>query len=83
MQDRFDPESVDLAALRGSLETACGAFVEGEVVERTRLRDEVARQLACSVLEAERIVDTMVGRGFLRRQTTSDGRTGWATSKVA
>lgn len=83
MQNRFDPESVDLAALRAALETSCGAFVEGEVVGRTRLRDEVLLQLACSVLEAERVVDTMVGRGFLRRQTSRDGRTGWTTSKEA
>jgi len=83
MQDRFDPESVDLAALRSALEERCGAFVEGEVVGRTALRDEVARQVGCSVLDAERLVDTMVGRGFLRRQVTSDGRTGWATSKGA
>ncbi len=83
MQDRFDPESVDLAALRSALEARCGAFVEGEVVGRTALRDEVAQQVGCSVLDAERLVDTMVGRGFLRRQVTSDGRTGWATSKGA
>lgn len=83
MEGRFAPESVDLAALRGALEETCGAFVEGDVVGRTRLRDEVARRLACSVLDAERIVDTMVGRGFLRRQTAGDGRTGWSTSGSA
>jgi len=83
MEDRFDPESVDLAALRSALEQKCGAFVEGEVVGRTRLRDEVIQELRCSVLDAERIVDTMVGRGFLRRQTAGDGRTGWSTSRSA
>lgn len=40
MDRRFDPENVDLSALRGVLEQSCGSFVEGEVVGRTLLRDE-------------------------------------------
>lgn len=80
MEDRFDPEAVDLAAVRRMLEQRCGPFVEGAVVGRTRFRDEVVGHLACSVLDAERIVDTMVGRRFLRRQTMEDGRIGWSTS---
>lgn len=79
MENRFDAESVDLAALRGVLEERCGAFIDGDVVARTKFRDEVLLHLECSMLDAERIVDTMVSRGFLRRRTTRDGRTGWST----
>jgi hypothetical protein len=79
MTSRFEPESVDLAALRSVLEETCGAFVDGDVVGRTRLRDAVSLHLVCSELDAERIVDTMVGRGFLWRLTTRDGRSGWST----
>jgi hypothetical protein len=79
MNARFDVESVDMDVLRAMLERACGPFVEGEVVGRTTFRDEVTRHLGCSSLEAERIVDTMVGRGFLRRETVPDGRVGWST----
>ena len=81
MENNFDPKSVDLALVRGVLEKQCGAFVEGEVVGRTRLRDEVARHLFCSVLDAERIVDTMINRGFLRKITRDNGQTGWSTSQ--
>lgn len=80
MKHRFDPEAVDLVSVRAALEGSVGSFVEGEVVGRTQLRDEVARYLDCSALDAERIVDTMVGRGFLRKETLRDGRTGWRTS---
>jgi hypothetical protein len=75
----FAPETVDLESLRNVLEEQCGSFVEGDIVGRTRLRDEVSRHLGCSELEAERLVDTMVGRGFLERQVLTDGRTGWST----
>lgn len=80
MTKPFEPETVDLAALRAVLHARCGAFVEGAVVGRTRLRDEVIAQLGCSVLEAEQVVDTMISRDFLRRLTTADGRVGWSTS---
>lgn len=80
MERSFDPEAIDLASLRAQLEQRCGAFVEGEVVGRTLLRDEVARHLDCSALEAERVVDTMVGRGFLRRLTLPNGMSGWSTA---
>jgi hypothetical protein len=29
------------------------------------------------------VVDTMIGRGFLRRQTADGGRTGWSIAKVS
>jgi hypothetical protein len=80
MNHRLDPEEGDLASVRQVLQTRCGLFVEGELVGRTQLRDEVPRHLACSELEAELIVDTMTARGFLHRQTLSDGRTSWSTA---
>jgi hypothetical protein len=79
MNPRFDAESIDLEGLREMLHQTCGPLVEGDIVGRTRLRDAVARHLACSALEAERVVDTMVGRGLLRRATVPDGRVGWST----
>ncbi|MBK6520051.1 MAG: hypothetical protein IPM79_27975 [Polyangiaceae bacterium] len=75
--DRFDPESIDLAALAAHLERAVGIATAGAVVGRTRLRDEVVRHLGCSQLEGERLVDTMVGRGFLLRRTREDGMEYW------
>jgi hypothetical protein len=63
----FDPETIDLAALAEGL---AGAFapgpIEGYVMGRTALRDAVAVRLGCSQAEAEALVDTMIGRGFLR-----------------
>ena len=75
--DRFDPESIDLAALAAHLERAVGIATAGAVVGRTRLRDEVVRHLGCSQLEGERLVDTMVGRGFLLRGAREDGMEYW------
>jgi hypothetical protein len=78
MNERFDPESVDLEVLRSALVRSCGSFVEGEIVGRTLLRDEAVVRLSCSELEAELIVDTLVARGFVRRETLEDGRKGWS-----
>ena len=67
----FDPETVDLSALAQALERLVPAPQrEGAVVGRTALRNAVAAHLACSDAMAERIVDTMVARGFL---TWDDG----------
>lgn len=79
MNARLDVESIDLAVLLEVLDRRCGPLVDGEVVGRTRLRDEAALYLGCSALEAERVIDTMVGRGFLRKETAPDGRVGWST----
>jgi hypothetical protein len=62
---RHDPESIDLAVLARHLRTVLGSSVPGAVVGRTVLRDEVLRRLDCSQLEAELLIDTMVGRAFL------------------
>jgi hypothetical protein len=73
----MDVESMDLAELGSFLREVCGAFVEGVVVGRTRMRDEVARRHGCSLLEAEELVDTMIVRGFIGDESRADGRKGW------
>ena len=76
MTDRLDPESIDLARLTGQLREAVSPPVQGSVEGRTRLRDAAVRILDCSLLEAERVIDTMVSRGFLRPEQ-SEGQTVW------
>lgn len=73
-----DPAAVDLEELRGVLRRACGASVARAVVGRTRLREEIRRHLGCSALVAERLVDAMIGRGFIRQQVHRDGWVYWA-----
>jgi hypothetical protein len=75
--ERFDPEQIDLAALASHLRAAIGPQAAGNIIGRTSLRDAVAEHLACSQLEAERIVDTMVGRGFLTLSRGDDGQECW------
>jgi hypothetical protein len=75
--ERFDPDAVDLAALARTLMDGCGPSVAGSVVGRTRLRDEVVRSLGCSLLEAEQLVDTMIGRGFLHKEVDPEGFITW------
>jgi hypothetical protein len=65
---RFNPEDVDLAKMVTVLQQHCGPSVSGPVVGRTLLRDELVRQLGCSQLQGEFVVDTMIGRGFLVRR---------------
>ena len=79
--DAFDPEAVDLAEVARHLRAACGSFVEGAVIGRTRLRDEVARQLECSQLASERLLDTMILRGFVKERRTSGGLVGWSVAE--
>ncbi len=74
---RLDPESVDLADLATVLQSKLGRVVDGDVVALTRMRDVVADHLECSALEAELLVDTMAGRGFVRRETGPTGAIGW------
>lgn len=71
----INPESIDLLELAGVLRARCGPELPGLLVGKTRIRDEVARHLSCSDLEAETLVDTMVGRGFVVRRDQSDGVT--------
>ncbi len=75
--ERFDPEAVDLAAVAEHLHATVGPSVAGSVVGRTVLRDAVIVQLRCSQLEAELVVDTMIGRGFLVAAQVGQGLDGW------
>jgi len=75
-----NPESVDLVALKLALRARCGSSVAGAVIGRTRLRDEVARHLGCSLLMSERLVDTLIGRGFIQQQVHRDGWVYWDMS---
>jgi hypothetical protein len=77
-----DPESIDLEALEGMLRRLCGTSIAGAVIGRTRLRDAVSHQLGCSLLMAEQIVDTMIGRGFIRQQVHPDGWVYWAINQT-
>ena len=60
-------EEIDLAALAEKLDAALeGCPAEGFVRGRTVIRDWVVEHFNCSELAAEELVDTMIGRGFLR-----------------
>lgn len=83
MTRNIDPETLDLACLADVLREACGATVMGAVVGRTRLRDEVVRHLGCSQLEGETLVDTMIGRGFIRRTVDRDGQLEWSVASTS
>jgi hypothetical protein len=77
MTQTFDLEGVDLAAMVSVLRRACGSSVMGAVVGRTRLRDELTRQLGCSLLMGEMIIDTMISRGFIRQHVHPEGWVYW------
>lgn len=63
----FNVEEIDLAELAAAVAQRCDAVaLEGFVVGKTLLRDAVLSILACSELEAEQLVDTLVARGYLR-----------------
>lgn len=74
---QFAPESVDLSELSRSLRSSLGEVVVGEVVGRTVLRDEVIARYSCSMLEAERVVDTLIALGWVVRDQSLDGQTRW------
>jgi hypothetical protein len=62
------PESIDLLALCQRLRRHDPTLdrVEGYLEGKTLLRDRLVALLDCSELEAERLVDTLEARGFLR-----------------
>ena len=63
----IEPDDVDLEDLAERLEQLFGeAPPLGYLLGRTAIRDAVSAYLGCSDLQAEEIVDTMVGRGFLK-----------------
>jgi hypothetical protein len=68
----FKPEAIDLAGVARELGVVfAGKPPVGYLLGRTALRDAVARFLVCSQLQAEQIVDTMIGRGFLKYEGSS------------
>jgi hypothetical protein len=80
---RLTVEEIDLAELTAALRSRfAGAAPVGYLVGRTALRDAVAQELGCSQLEAEEIVDTMVGRRFVRYEgdpgAAVDDDRGWS-----
>jgi hypothetical protein len=78
-------EEVDLEAVAAHLQAVfSGSPIEGSVVGRTQMRGALSDHLGCSELDAERLIDTMIGRGFLALQRMPDGRSLWrirATSR--
>jgi hypothetical protein len=76
-------EDVDLAELTRAVRNRfAGAAPVGYLAGRTALRDAVTLELACSDLEAETIVDTLVAQGYARYEgdpqaAVDDGR-GWS-----
>ena len=79
----LDVEQVDLAVLLAAIRTRVESPLAGSVVGRTHMRDVVADHLGCSALEAERLVDTMVSRGFVHLERDVDGRETWRLSRSA
>jgi hypothetical protein len=79
---RFDVkitiEDIDLRAL---LEYLAGVFSgappEGAIAGRTAFRDALVAKLACSQLEAEELVDSLVLRGFLRLTSSPEAGEFW------
>jgi hypothetical protein len=69
----FSVEEVDLAALARALAARFGrVLAQGYLHGRTVLRDAVAAQLGCSLLEAEALVDTLEAAGYLRYPRAAD-----------
>lgn len=70
-------EGIDLAQLVETVRARVGSVVLGAVVGRTQIRDLIAEHLGCSLLQAEELVDTMIGRGLVRLEREGDGREVW------
>lgn len=73
-----DPENVDFEAVKVMLRGMCGSSAARAVFGRIRLRDAVTQNFGCSALEAEQIVDSMIGRGVLRQKVHPHGWVYWA-----
>lgn len=73
----FNVDEVDLADLARTIEANRGSLLRGAVVGRTQMRDLVADHLGCSVLQAEQLVDTLIGRGFAHLASEADDGEVW------
>lgn len=76
----LDVESVDLAALVAAIRTRFDLPLPDAMLGRTVMRDVVAEHLACSALEAEQLVDTLIARGFVRLDRDASGLEVWRLS---
>lgn len=76
----LDIEQVDLAALVEAIRSRLAAPIAGAVIGRTQMRDVVAEDLRCSLLEAEQLVDTLIAAGLARLERDCDGREVWHLS---
>ncbi len=74
---KLDVETVDLGRIVDVVHHSPHAPLAGALVGRSLLRDIVADHLACSLLEAEEIVDTMISRGFAQLERDGEGREIW------
>lgn len=78
-----NPEEIDLAQVVRELGPALAEYERsGFVRGRSAIRDWVARRFGASEAFAERLVDTMVARGFLRfeRDLSGENEGVWRTS---
>lgn len=82
MTGRLDPESIDLAQLITQLRQAVRLPIAGSLEGRTELRDATTRILECSQLEAEQLIDTLIARGFLKREQLEDGQVIWRSHTI-
>ena len=79
---KLNVEAVDLGQLVDVVRSRAedGPLTDA-IVGRSILRDIVAEHLQCSMLEAEELVDTMIGRGFARLERDDAGRDVWRVGR--
>jgi hypothetical protein len=66
MANTLDIEELDLSSIAEFLVRATGGGVTaGAIVGLTQFRDLLIEHLSCSSLEAERVLDTMIGLRFV------------------
>jgi len=74
----MDVEQIDLRELSVALQREFrGSPPLGAMMGRTQLRDAAAACLGCSLIEAECLIDTLVMRGYLRLDDTSEIPATW------
>ena len=60
-------EEIDLAALAAAVRARLGSPLEASYLRgRTSIRDAIVAHLACSVYQAEELVDTLELQGYVR-----------------